>query len=608
VISSGAAAGKPVAAGSSTSDYLPTPESLNAHPLPKWFDDAKFGIFIHWGAYSVPAWGPRDSYAEWYWSYMNTPGSPTYNRHRDVYGPQSPYDDFIGHWQAERYDPHQWIKLFNDAGAKYFVLTSKHHEGVSLWNSRVSDRDTVDLGPHRDLAGELFRAARQDARLKAGFYYSLYEWYNPSYTGHPVRNPYTGEEVLYTGAPAVNSYVDDYMLPQMHELIDIYDPDILWCDGQWEKPASYWKTAGVVAYYYNNAKNRRRPKEVVAGNRCKIQSGNVDSSELDFQTPEYSVKPDIDPDKWEASRGIARSYGYNQNEREEDYLTSDELVDTLVDIVSKNGNLLLDVGPRGDGSIPELMQQRLRDIGAWLKINGEAIYGTTYWNHAEQPGSNVRIRYTSKNDALYAIALDRPNGPVLLGPDAPVAYNSRITLLGSAGLPLSWSRHPSGWVLVQMPSNTAEQPAYTFKITTPGVETLLRSNLELPATIRPGEIARATLRVTNTGGEWSRPTSVWLTAASGIVVQFGRVDLDPLRPGDTRTVSIVVSVASRVEPGIYAVTLRVADDKIDTSTSVPLRVVLENVAVGEQAPEKSIRSSAPASRAVDGTAGWTVRR
>jgi alpha-L-fucosidase len=270
-------------------------------------------------------------------------------------------------------------------------------------------------------------------------------------------------------------------------------------------------------------------------------------------------------------------------------MTSDGLVDTLVDIVSKNGNMLLDVGPRGDGSIPELMQQRLRDIGAWLKINGEAIYGTTYWNHAEQPGSNVRVRYTSKNDALYAIALDRPNGPVRLGPDAPVAHNSRITLLGSAGQPLSWSRDPSGWVLVQMPSNTAEQHAYTFKITTPGVETLLRSNLELPPKIRPGEIAKATLRVTNTGSESSRPTSVWLTAASGIVVQAGRVDLLPMRPGDTRTVSISVSAASRVEPGIYPVTLRVADDKIDTSTSVPLRVVLENVAGGEHAPKTSVR-------------------
>ena len=180
---------------------------------------------------------------------------------------------------------------------------------MSLWNSQVSGRDAVDLGPKRDLAGDLFNAARQDGKLKAGFYYSLYEWYNPSYTGRPVTNPYTGAPVPYTGAPAVQDYVGDYMLPQMRELIDGYDPDILWCDGQWEKPALYWKTAGVLAEYYNKAKNRPQPKEVAVANRCKIETGSLDSTELDFQTPEYTVKPDIDPDKWEASRGIAHSYG-----------------------------------------------------------------------------------------------------------------------------------------------------------------------------------------------------------------------------------------------------------------------------------------------------------
>lgn len=601
LVSPGTAAGQPVADGNG--DYEPTPESLNTHPVPKWFNDAKFGIFIHWGAYSVPAWGPRGSYAEWYWNYMNSKNSPTYNHHQETYGPQTPYDAFISQWKADKYDPSQWVKLFNNAGAKYFVLTSKHHEGVSLWNSKVSGRDTADLGPHRDLAGELFKAARKDGKLKAGFYYSLYEWNNPSYTGHPVHNPYTGEEVPYTGAPAVNSYVDDYMLPQMHELIDGYDPDILWCDGQWEKPAEYWKTAGVIADYYNQAKNRQRPKEVAVANRCKTETGNLDSHELDFQTPEYSVKPDIDPDKWEASRGIAHSYGYNQNEPEEDYLTSDQLVDSLIDIVSKNGNLLLDVGPRADGTIPELMQQRLLDIGQWLKVNGEAVYGTTYWNHAEQPGSNVPVRYTAKGGTLYATTLSWPGDHLTLGSDLPVAADSTITLLGANGEPLAWHKDSTGKVVVETQgpaAQTRSRNAYTFKITTPGVKTLLRSSLDLPGEIQQGGSAQATLKVTNSGTARSNPATVTQSAPAGITVSPTTVAVPALQGGETRTVPVTVSVAPDAAAGSYPVSVRVRDGKLDTSTEIPLRVALPNVALGKPATQKSTGYDAPASLAVDG--------
>ncbi|MEK8142714.1 alpha-L-fucosidase [Streptomyces sp. M10(2022)] len=216
---------------------------------------------------------------------MNSAGDATNKYHQDTYGTDADYDDFIGRWKAEKYDPDAWVKLFKDAGAKYFVLTSKHHEGVALYDSKVSGRDTVDLGPGRDLAGDLFKAARKEGGLRAGFYYSLYEWNHPAYTGKPVSNPYTGATVPYTGAPVVDDYVDDHMVPQMRELVDQYDPDMLWCDGQWDKPASYWKTAPVIADYYNQAKNRKNPKEVAVANRCKIESGELDSKELDFQTP-----------------------------------------------------------------------------------------------------------------------------------------------------------------------------------------------------------------------------------------------------------------------------------------------------------------------------------
>ncbi|WP_328725028.1 alpha-L-fucosidase [Streptomyces sp. NBC_00259] len=583
-------------------DYEPTVESLNSHPTPTWFEDDKFGIFIHWGAYSVPAWGPRGSYAEWYWNYMNSPGSATNTHHRDTYGADADYDDFIGQWKAEKYDPDDWVKLFKDAGAKYFVLTSKHHEGVALYDSEVSGRDSVDLGPRRDLAGELFAAARKDGRgetLKAGFYYSLYEWFNPSYTGRPATNPYTGATVAYTGAPAVDDYAADYMAPQMRELIERYDPDILWCDGQWEKPASYWRTAPVLADYYNRAKNRPKPKEVAVANRCKIETGALDSTELDFQTPEYTVKADIDPNKWEASRGIAHSYGYNQNEPEEDHLTSDQLVDSLVDIVSKNGNLLLDVGPRGDGTIPEIQRQRLLDMGAWLGTNGEAIYGTTYWHHAEEPYGDDDVRYTVKDGALYATALTWPGAELTLGSDTPVTAGSRITLLGSKAGQLAWHRDAQGRVVVRTPAQAGKH-AYVFKVTTPGVHSLVRTRTELPRELNPGRTADGGLTVTNTSRRPAPSTDLRLSAPDGWTVTPSTARLKPLGPGADAKVPFTLTPPASAASGTYTLDITLRHGRLTTTTEVKVTVARENLAKGRPATQSSTAWDAPASRAVDG--------
>ncbi len=446
---------------------------------------------------------------------MSSKNSATYKYHQATYGADYAYDRFIDEWKAEKFEPDEWVDLFKQAGAKYFVLTSKHHDGTALWSSDVSGRDTVDLGPKRDLAGELFAAAREDGDLKAGFYYSLYEWYNPAYTGKPARNPYTGAEVPYTGAPSNVNYVDDYMLPQMSELIDKYDPDILWCDGQWEKPASYWKTGGMLAEYYNQAKNREEPREVAVANRCKIDSGALDSTELDFQTPEYTVKPDIDVNKWESSRGIAHSYGYNQNEPIEDYLTSDQLVESLVDIVSKNGNLLLDVGPKADGTIPELQAERLRDIGAWLDINGEAIYGTTYWNRADEPAADVPVRYTQRDGSLYATALTWPGRELTLGGDLPFGENTEVTLLGADGDTLDWERNDAGEIVIEMPEEGADATtsthAFVFEIATPKIDTLLRTTVRVPDAAQRGTTVVGSAVIANASSEASDPAEVEVT-------------------------------------------------------------------------------------------------
>ncbi|TDE00247.1 alpha-L-fucosidase [Jiangella asiatica] len=585
-------------------DFQPTVASLNSHETPQWFHDDKFGIFIHWGAYSVPAWGPRGSYAEWYWNYQNNPGSPTNTYHRDTYGEDFAYDQFIGQWQAENFDPEAWVRLFEDAGANYFVLTSKHHEGVALYDSQVSGRDAVDLGPGRDLAGDLFAAAREHTDLRAGFYYSLYEWFNPSYTGRPVTNPYTGEEVPYTGAPVVDDYVGDYMLPQMRELIDQYDPDILWCDGQWEKPADYWRVAPVLAEFYNGAKNRPDPKEVVVANRCKIQSGALDSLELDFQTPEYTVKPDIDPNKWESSRGIAHSYGYNQNEPVEDYLTSDELVDSLVDIVSKNGNLLLNVGPQADGTIPALQQERLRDIGAWLDVNGEAIYGTTYFNRAEEPASSVPIRYTVKDGALYATALEWPGDTLTLGGDLPFGDDTRVTLLGSGGAALPWSRTDDGIVAIDMPAAgadaTSSEHAYVFKIETPGVGAMPRTTIAAPAEVPAGATTTISATVTNPSAQATGAGAVSVTAPEGWTVQPDAHDLPSLEPGESYTVPITLAVPDGAVSAEYDLTVSTTVDGLTTAAHAGVTVALPNLSRGKPTEQASLAWGGVPERAVDG--------
>jgi alpha-L-fucosidase len=587
---------------SGTPDYQPNADSLDTHPVPEWFDDAKFGIFIHWGAYSVPAWGPRGSYAEWYDNYLNSPGSPTYQHHEATYGQDYDYDRFIDDWKAEKFDPNAWVDLFNDAGAKYFVLTSKHHEGVALWDTDTSTRDVVDRGPHRDLAGDLFAAARRDGRLKAGFYYSLYEWFNPNYTGRQPTNPFTGETIPYTGVDPVDDYVHDYMQPQVHELIDKYDPDILWCDGQWEKPASYWDMAPVIADYYNQAKNRSDPKGVVVANRCKTRTGALDSPELDFQTPEYTVKPDIDPVKWESSRGIAHSYGYNQNEPVEDYLTSDQLVDSLADIVSKNGNLLLDVGPRADGTIPDVMAERLRDIGAWLDVNGEAIYGTTYYNHAEDRASNVPVRYTVKDGNVYAIALSWPGQRLTLGGDLPFDQSTNVRLLGSSDDSLPWRRTASGDIAITTPaeSSTTSKHAYVFEISTPGVHELVRSRLDLPGETAPGTAVDGTINLANTGTETSPDVRLSLAAPEGWTVDPKESVVPGIAPGDSVDVPVRVSVPSDAATGPGDVVLSTAVGRMVARSTATLSVVLPNVAAGKAAGQSSTAYDAPAGRAVDG--------
>lgn len=434
--------------------YEPTWASLDTRPLPAWYDDAKFGIFIHWGTYAVPAYSPTDSvhvyakYAEWYWRRLMSPGEEGHEAfkafHDRIYGPDVAYQDFAPQFKAELFDPDAWARIFRDAGARYVVLTSKHHEGFALWPSRYSwNWNSVDIGPHRDLAGDLTQAVRE-AGLRMGFYYSLYEWFNPQYHAD------------------LDGYIDDYMWPQLRELVTRYEPDIVWPDGEWDHPSDVWKSTEFLAWLYNESPVR---DHVVVNDRWGSETRSKHGG---FYTTEYALVHDgtlteeAARHKWEECRGIGGSFGYNRTEALDHYATSEALVHLLVDIVSQGGNLLLNVGPTADGRIPVIMQQRLRDMGDWLRVNGEAIYGTRPWPDAP---ADSTMRFTRKGDAIYAISLDWPGTRLEIPMERP-PDGTTVTLIGHDA-PLAW-RYEEGHLVVDVPplsvDDVPSRYAHAFKI------------------------------------------------------------------------------------------------------------------------------------------------
>jgi alpha-L-fucosidase len=441
-------------------NYKPEWESLDKRPVPQWFQDSKFGIFIHWGIYSVPAWGPTgdsigvyDKYAEWYWNKLVQPGkTQKYFKefHAKTYGPNFRYQDFVPMFKAELFDPDKWAEIFKESGAKYIVLTSKHHEGFTLWPSAQSwNWNSVDVGPHRDLCGDLTTAVKNKG-LHMGFYYSLYEWFNPIYKSNPTE------------------YVNEHMIPQMKDLVTRYKPDILWTDGEWDKPSKDWKSEEFLAWLYNESPVKYN---IVVNDRWGSETRSKHGG---FYTTEYGLigeKEGIDntvPHPWEECRGIGNSFGFNRTEGLSDYSTPKELIRLLVSTVSAGGNLLLDIGPAADGTIPVIMQQRLLEIGRWLKTNGEAIYGTRAYIKTKKdleinPETNKTVFFTQKNKEVYIICLDWPRGDVVLKgvfPDNKV----KAILLGT-DRPVSVKK-TGGNLIITPPVLTPDdnQPAYVFKV------------------------------------------------------------------------------------------------------------------------------------------------
>ena len=444
--------------GNYTGDF----ESLRQHAVPRWYDDAKFGIFVHWFASSIPAFAPvtddpftlareqgervaftESPYAEWYLNSLQAEGSSVQHHHAATYG-DKPYDDFVGDFftAAAGWQPAVWADLFAASGAKYCVMGTKHHDGALLWPSAIPN---PHKGPTwtstRDIVGDCADAVRA-AGLRFGVYYSGgLDW---TFEGLGID----GWAALFKAIPQDDIY-HAYADAHYRELIDRYEPDVLWNDIGY--PRFGEGAADLHAHFYNG-----NPDGVI-NDRFDFVGVARGTSHADFSTPEYTTAPAIGSKKFEVCRGMGTSFGYNELEDESTYLDAPALIRMLVNIVADGGNLLLNVGPMASGEIPFAQQQRLMAIGRWLHVNGSAIYGTRPLESSKLSTSNgADVRLTVGADgAKYAIVLGRPDSRNLVISGLPPG---EVSLLGYTG-----ALERRGDVVV-LPVRPADQPAFTLHI------------------------------------------------------------------------------------------------------------------------------------------------
>jgi alpha-L-fucosidase len=427
--------------------WKPTPESIDTHKAPEWFQDAKFGMFIDWGLWSVAGWAPKKEkgavYPDWYEFRLDT-DSAFIKYHEKNWGKDFKRDDFIPLFTASEYNPEKLAKLAVDAGMKYVVPFCKHHGGYCLWPSSFTQRDASDMGPKRDLIKPIVESCKKQG-LKFGFYFSVEEWEYPLLDAMGNIKPRLWEtknapsmedfEKRAGGKIPVKDFAKDYIVPQAVEFIDQYDPDLIWYDGEWTTEATDLRTYEIASYFYNQAEGR---KEVAVNDRWGTKNGKqLRFVRGDFFTSEYHSLTDENKKSahaWEECRGISQSFGYNWQDTEENVISSKAFIDMFVDIVAKGGNLLLIVNLDGQGALPELQEIRLIDIGKWLKVNGEGIYSTRPFTR--QIDGTVAFTRSKDNHYVYAIMKKWPGLELHLKGIKPVK-GSKIEMLGF-NKPLEW--------------------------------------------------------------------------------------------------------------------------------------------------------------------------
>lgn len=342
-------------------------ESINQRGYPQWFTDARLGIFVHWGLYSVPAYASKEGYGEWFYRGLMT-GDHERKRIMSLYADTTlpvfeQYKELTKHWHAELWNSDEWAQMFRDAGAQYVMLVTKHHDGYCLWDSpqQPTWNSTVS-GPRRNIVEELTTSVRK-AGLRMCFYYSLPEWSNPRHIW--MQDP----------DDKIGDYVENYMIPQFKELVGRYKPDAIFSDGDWQNTAEQFHSTELISWYYNTV-----------GSDAIVNDRWGRGTQHGFKTPEYSDGINNPGVPWAECRGIGRSFGFNRNENLDNFMTDDELIQHFCILVASGGGMTLNVGPMADGTIPFIQQERLHALGKWLKVNGEAIYGS------EPPDDSVRCQ------------------------------------------------------------------------------------------------------------------------------------------------------------------------------------------------------------------------
>jgi alpha-L-fucosidase len=478
--------------------YRPTWNSLREHTTPKWFRDAKFGIYTHWGPYSVAACGPN---VTWYPYYMYREGAPQHAYHVATFGPVAEfgYKDFIPMFTAERFDPGEWADLFRRAGARFAGPVGEHHDGFALWDSCWTEWNAVKMGPRRDVVGELAKAIRDEGmRYMVALHHAENWWFFPHWrkdldTSDPHYAGLYGE--LHNQDWPANMYLPPSRLDQwalqdrpshafleqwigkIREVVDRYQPDLLYLDYAVKYIQENYKKE-FLAYYYSKAEEWSKDVLVTYKWHDDWHDLVPGSALVDL---ELGRSHDLSYNDWLADTTVddGRGWAYLKGAR---YKPVRTLVHHLIDNVSKNGALLLNVGPKPDGQIPDEAREILLGIGQWLEVNGEAIYGTTPWTtYGEGPTKLLKagafcedekvhftekdIRFTVKDDNLYAICLGWPGDALLLTTARQRLYPSEIasvTMLGVEGA-LPWSMTPEGMVIFT-PGVKPCDHAFTFKI------------------------------------------------------------------------------------------------------------------------------------------------
>jgi alpha-L-fucosidase len=407
-----------------------------------------------------------------------------------TYGADFTFDQFAPMFRAELFDADRWADVIARSGAKYVVLVAKHHDGFALWSDPYAGKaygrpwNSVETGPKRDIVQELSTAVRK-RDMKIGLYYSFFEWFNPLWLNDKPR------------------YVTEHMQPQLRNMITNYKPDLLWADGEWDGPDTFWKSREFLTWLFNESADRNVVVNDRWGNNCRHRHGG-------FYTTEFAAGMKDEPHAWEENRTTVRPLKYDADGRPlfyqwvvsrsltlRDYYTPWELIVTLVDTVSRGGNLVLNVGPTADGRILAIQEERLAQIGDWLKVNGEAIFGTKPWrtncqwspgerpkidyNHEwrvryevgdfagrPEPGkASVQAFFTSKGNTLYAIVPRWPAGKLILE-DVHVSKGEKVTMLG-VDRPLAWKPVDGGVEIEVPPLSVDDLPCrYAYVVKVPG--------------------------------------------------------------------------------------------------------------------------------------------